>query len=293
MSARSWAMLLLLGALWGGSFYFARVAVMQVEPFMLVLMRVAIAAAALWLWLLTARADLKPLAAHWKALLVLALINNVIPFSLIFIGQTAIGAGLASIMNATTPFWTALIAWGFGVEGRPAMHKLAGIAIGVAGAAVMLAPGLREAGGGPVLAKLTVVGAAISYGFAATFARRFRSLPPTLVATGQMTGSTLLMIPIAAAAGDVMSGLVADPEVLMAVAALALASTAFAYVLYFRLIAVAGATNAALVTLIVPVSALLLGVLLLGEKLALHELAGMGVILLGLLVIDGRLFARR
>ncbi|MBK8457155.1 MAG: DMT family transporter [Phyllobacteriaceae bacterium] len=293
MSARSWAMLILLGALWGGSFYFARIAVMQIEPFMLVAMRVAIAAAALWIWLLAARIDFRPMKAQWAPLLFLALINNVIPFSLIFIGQTAIGAGLASIMNATTPFWTALIAWGFAVEARPAMHKFAGIAIGVAGAAVMLAPGMAEAGGGNVFAKLAVVGAAISYGFAATFARRFRGLPPTLVATGQLTGSTLLMIPVVAFAGDFASGLAADPRVLIAVAALALASTAFAYVLYFRLIATAGATNAALVTLIVPVSALLLGVLLLGEKLALHELVGMGVILFGLLVIDGRLFARR
>ncbi len=293
MRLRDWATLILLGVLWGASFYFIRVAVLEIEPLTLVFLRVAIAAGALWIVVILTRQKLLAFTEHLPALLVLSLINNVIPFTLIFIGQTAIGAGLASVLNATTPFWTILVAWFFGIEREPQAHKLVGIAIGVAGAAIMIGPGIAAGLGGPVWAKLAIVGAAISYGFAATWARRFAAMPPMLVATGQLTGSAVAMLPVMTFAGIPATAFGASETALSAVLALALLSTAFAYVLYFRLIASAGATNASLVTMIVPASALALGVLFLGERLETWEIAGMLVVLAGLVTIDGRVFGRR
>jgi drug/metabolite transporter (DMT)-like permease len=279
MSARSWALLILLGLLWGGSFFFVRVAVAEIDPLTLVFLRVVLAAGVLWPVVLIARSDLGAYRGHLPAFLLLAVLNNVIPFTLIVAGQTAIGAGLASIINATTPLWTALVARGFGVEARLPAHKLAGIVIGIAGAALMFAP--------------AVAGAAISYGFAATFARRFKKVPPMLVATGQLTASSLLMTPVALVAGNIPAALAASPQTIATVVALAILATAFAYILFFELIASAGASNAALVTLVVPISAVVLGTVLLGERLDAWELAGMAVILVSLVVIDGRLVSRR
>lgn len=293
MSMRDWAMLVLLGLLWGGSFFFARIAVLEIPPLVLVLLRVAIAAAALHVYL-AARgpsfAAALPMAGPFFGL---AMLNNIIPFSLMFVGQTELGAGLASVLNATTPFWTVLLANAFTDDEKLTGRKLAGIGLGIAGTAVMIGPGLLAGLGGPVWAKFALVGTAMSYGCAAIFARRFRALPPPIVATGQLTASTIIMVPIIALTGGL--GMLGDasPAAWASVLALALVSTAVAYIIFFSLIASAGATNASLVTLIVPVFAILLGALFLAERLALFELAGMALIGSGLVVIDGRLLRPR
>jgi len=292
LSAADWGRLLLLGAIWGGSFFFARIAVAEIHPIALVLLRVFIAAAALHIVLLArgpSFRDALPLAGSFLAL---AILNNVIPFSLIFTGQTAMGAGLASVLNATTPFWTILIASFATADERPTWNKLAGIALGVVGTAIMVGPGVLAGLGGPVWPKLALIGASLSYAFAAIFARRFKGVPPALVATAQLTCSTIIMAPVVLIWLGPEALHTASPPVWAAVLGLALLSTAFAYLIFFRLIASAGATNASLVTLIVPVSALLLGSLFLGERLELFEIAGMAFIALGLVTVDGRLLRR-
>ena len=293
MSLFNWGQLLLLGAIWGGSFFFARIAVAEIHPLTLVLFRVAIAAAALHVYL-AARgpsfARALPLAGSF---LVLAILNNVIPFSLIFAGQTEMGAGLASVLNATTPFWTILVANAVTQDEKFSRNKLLGILLGILGTAVMVGPGVLAGLGGPVWPKFALIGASLSYAFAVIFARRFRGVPPALVAAGQLTASTVIMVPVVLAWSGTAGLFAASLPVWAAVFALALVSTAFAYILYFRLIGTAGATNASLVTLVVPVSALLLGFLFLGERLELFEVAGMLLIALGLVTIDGRLFKRR
>lgn len=293
MSMRDWTMLVLLGLLWGGSFFFARIAVQEIPPLVLVLLRVAIAAAALHVYLAARGPSFAAALPMAGAFFGLALLNNVIPFSLVFLGQTELGAGLASVLNATTPFWTVLLANFLTADEKLSGRKLAGIGLGVAGTAVMIGPGLVAGLGGPVWAKLALVGAAISYGCAVIFARRFRALPPPVVAAGQLTASTIIMVPVVLMTGGLAAVGAASPAVLASVLALALASTAVAYILFFSLVASAGATNASLVTLIVPVFAILLGALFLGERLALFELAGMALIASGLLVIDGRLLRLR
>jgi drug/metabolite transporter (DMT)-like permease len=293
MALRDWAQLLLLGAIWGGSFFFARIAVSELHPLALVLFRVAIAAAALHLYLALRGPSFRFAFTHMGPFFLLALVNNVIPFSLIFAGQTQLGAGLASVLNATTPFWTLLIANALTSDEKLSWNKLAGIVLGIAGTAVMIGPGLVAGLGGPVWAKFALIGASVSYAVALMVARRFRGVPAPVIATGQLTASTVIMIPVVLLTLGPAGLFAASAPVWTAVFALALLSTAFAYILYFNLVASAGATNASLVTLIVPASAILLGLLFLGERLALFEFCGMALIAFGLVTIDGRLFGRR
>jgi drug/metabolite transporter (DMT)-like permease len=292
MSASDWAQLLLLGFLWGGSFFFARIAVAEIPPLALVLYRVSIAALVLQVWLRARGISFSPALARPGPFLCLALLNNVIPFSLIFTGQTQIGAGLASIFYATTPLWTILIANLLTTDEKLSAAKLAGVGLGIAGAAVMIGPGLRSDLGGPAWAKLAVIGAAISYGFGVVYAKQFRDITPSVVATGPLTASTVLMLPIVFFLYSPRAIVTSSITIWAAVSVLAVFTTAFAFILYFNLIASAGATNASLVTLLVPVSAILLGVLVLGERLEPFEFAGMALIMASLIIIDGRLFRR-
>ncbi len=292
MSARDWFLLLCLGAIWGGSFFFARIAVAEIPPIALVLFRVAIAALALHIYVAIRGPSLRLALPRAASFIVLACLNNIIPFSLIFLGQTELGAGLASVLNATTPFWTVLIANAFTRDEKLSWNKVAGIVLGIAGTAVMIGPGLLAGIGGPAWAKFALIGAAVSYGCAGVFSKRFRLLPPTIIATGQLTASTIIMIPIVLAVYGSSGLFIASAPVWAAVLALALLSTAFGYILFFKLVASAGAINASLVTLIVPVSAILLGALFLGERLEPFEFAGMALIGLGLVTIDGRLVRR-
>ena len=262
-------------------------------PLVLVFWRVLIAAVALHVWLRVRGVNIRPILDHAGGFLALALLNNVIPFSLIFAGQTEIGAGLASVLNATTPFWTIIVANALTSDEKFSATKISGVLLGIAGTAVMIGPGLLAGLGGPVWAKLAIVGAAVSYAFAVVFAKRFRALPSTLVATGQLTASTLIMLPVMLVFYDYAEVFSGGRTTWLAVVALALASTAFAYFLYFSILASAGATNASLVTLIVPATAILLGALVLSERLELFEIGGMALIAAGLVTIDGRLFARR
>ena len=293
MSLAVWGQLLLLGLLWGGSFFFARIAVAEMPPLVLVFWRVLIAAVALHVWLRVRGVNIRPILDHAGNFVALALLNNVIPFSLIFAGQTEIGAGLASVLNATTPFWTIIVANALTSDEKFSATKISGVLLGIAGTAVMIGPGLLAGLGGPVWAKLAIVGAAVSYAFAVVFAKRFRALPSTLVATGQLTASTLIMLPVMLVFYDYADVFSGGRTTWLAVVALALASTAFAYFLYFSILASAGATNASLVTLIVPATAILLGALVRSERLELFEIGGMALIAAGLVTIDGRLFARR
>jgi len=288
MSFKSWAKLILLGAIWGGSFFFARVALSEVHPLSLVLFRVAIAAAALHVYLAARGPSFRLALPHAGAFCVLALLNNVIPFSLIFAGQTQLGAGIASVLNATTPFWTALLANMLTADEKLTWNKVAGILLGLAGTAVMIGPGVVSGLEGPVWPKLALIGGSVSYALALMVAKRLRSVPPAVVAAAQLTASTVIMIPVVLAVNGADGILSASPSVWAAIAALALVSTAFAYILYFNLVAHAGATNASLVTLIVPVSAILLGAVFLGERLTPVEVAGMATIAAGLVMIDGR-----
>lgn len=292
MGSVEWSLLILLGVIWGSGFFFAHIAVTEIPPLTLVLLRVGIAAVALHVYLQAIGVSFAPALSRWRLFVALSLSNNIVPFALIFTGQTVLGAGVASVLNATTPFWTIIIANAFTRDEKASWNKVAGVLLGIGGTAIMIGPGLIAGLGGPAWAKFALIGAAISYAIALIVARRFRGMPSTLVATGQVSTSTVIMIPVALLANGT-SGMV-DLSALawLSVLALALLSTSLGYLLYFTIIARAGATNASLVTLIVPMSAILLSAIFLGERLHLFEVAGMALIAGGLLTIDGRLLPK-
>lgn len=296
MSAQTWGMLALLGMIWGGSFFFARVAVAHVPPATLVLLRVGIAALALHIYI-AGRFDIYPtLRARWCEFLLLGLVNNAVPHMLIFLGQTQIGAGLASILNATTPIFTVLIANQMTADEKLSSQKIAGCLVGLVGTAVLIGPRALAPftgdSGPPLWAVILPVLAAVSYGFAATYGKRFRGVAAPVTATGQLTASTLLMLPVSLTLDAPWQLAMPPLTTILAVLALALLSTAYGYILFFRIMAAAGATNTSLVTLLVPPSAILAGMLFLGEQLTPLGMLGMALVLLGLVVLDGRLFAR-
>lgn len=296
MNAQTWGLLALLGMIWGGSFFFARVAVGHVPPATLVLLRVGIAALALHVYVAGRFGIYETLRTRWREFLLLGLINNAVPHMLIFLGQTQIGAGLASILNATTPIFTVLIANQLTADEKLSSEKIAGCLIGLIGTAVLIGPRALAPftgdSGPPLWAVLLPVLAAVSYGFAATYGKRFRGTAPPVIAAGQMTASTLLMLPVSFVLDTPWQLPLPPLSAILAVLALALISTAYGYILFFRIMAAAGATNTSLVTLLVPPSAIIAGMLFLGETLTPLGILGMALVLFGLVVLDGRAIAR-
>jgi len=287
-------MLVFLSVLWGGSFFFVEVLVDHLPPLTIVTCRVGFAALALWAIVLARGLLLPSTWQQWSSLFVIGLLNNALPFCLIVWGQTQISSGLASIFNATTPFFTVMVAGAVLTDERITKQKLTGVIVGLLGTIVLIGPEALKGLTGSMLGQLAVMGAAISYAFAGAYARRFKKwgLSPLIVATGQVTTATLMLLPLTLIIDKPWVDLTIPFDVIWAIAGLAFFSTVIAYILYFRLIASAGATNAALVTFLIPISAILLGVTILGETFTALQALGMGLIGLGLLVIDGRIFQR-
>lgn len=290
MGPLEWLLLIGLSILWGASFFFSKIAVAELPPFTLVLGRVGIAALALNLVVIATGHRLPASLKMWGLFLIMGALNNLIPFSLIFWGQTQITSSLASILNATTPLWTVLLAHWLTQDERLTASRLAGVLLGLVGVVVMIGPDALQGLGLNVLAQLAVLGATVSYAFAGIFGRRFKGSSAYVTAAGQVTGTTVMMLPIALWVDQPWLLPLPGAQTWGALLGLALLSTALGYMIYFRLLATAGATNVLLVTFLIPVSALLLGMTLLGEHLDLRHLMGMGLIGLGLAAIDGRLF---
>jgi drug/metabolite transporter (DMT)-like permease len=291
MRCSEWGLLGLLSLLWGGSFFFSKVALSELPPLTVVLARVGIAAGALWLYLRLRGIPVPTAAATWRAFLGMGLLNSLIPFTLIFWGQTFIDSGLASILNATTPVFSILVANFLARDERLSLNRLAGVALGITGVAVLLG-GPSWGSGGTLWGIMACLGAALSYGFANTYGRRFKQMGivPAVGAFGQIAATTAMALPLVLLIDQPWR--LAQPgfAVWGSLVGLALLSTAFAYIIFFRLIATAGATNTSLVTLLIPVSAILLGTAFLGERLSIAQAGGMALIGLGLLALDGRIF---
>lgn len=278
MRVREWLLLITLSILWGGSFFFAKVALAELGPFTVVFIRVALAALALHIVAELSGHSLWRAGTPWRSFLVMGAINNALPFSLLFWGQTHITSGLASILNATTPLFTVVVAHFLTSDERLTARKIAGVLAGLGGVAILIGPEI----GGDVWGQLACLAAALSYAFAGVYGRRFQRMKvaPLQAAAGQLTASAVLILPIML----IVEPAWVTPAVVTwsALVGLALLSTALAYVLYFRILAAAGATNLLLVTLLLPVTAILLGTTILGEPLEVRHLVGMAVIGLGL-----------
>jgi len=295
MGVTEWMLLLALSAIWGGSFFFAKIALIDIPPFTLVFLRVAIASAALYLVLRATGKRLPGSGRLWVAFFAMGFLNNLLPFSLLFWGQTHIGAGLASILNALVPVFTVLVAHVWTADEKLSYGKLIGALLGMIGVTVMIGV---DVGNGmqwvTVLAMLACVAAAGSYGVASVYGLRFKAMAvePLSIAFGQLTASTVIMLPIMLVVDRPWTLVVPSSSTIAAILGLALISTALAYVIYFRVLEKGGATNISLVTFLIPISAILLGTQFLGETLAWHHMAGMSLIFVGLIALDGRLMRK-
>lgn len=285
----AWLLLVLLSLLWGGSYLSARVAAPEITPFTLVFLRCAIAAAVLNFALYASGRRLPWTAERIKQFAVMGILNNVIPFALIFYGTRHIGAGLASILNAATPICTVLV-FHFLSDDRLRPNKAAGVVLGFTGVAVMIGISALSNVGSHLLAELACLAATVSYAFSMLWSRRLTGLDPMVIATGQLTASTLLTLPLMLAFEQPFALPTPSVDAMLAVLFLALAATAFAYIVFFRIAALAGPANVMLVTFLVPISAIFLGWLFLGETLQPRHWAGMVLIMAGLAAIDGRVF---
>jgi drug/metabolite transporter (DMT)-like permease len=287
MKLNQWGLLIILAMFWGGSFFFVEVALRDFQPFTLVFLRISIAALILVGVVYLSGNRLPASLKTWMGYIVLGLLNNAIPFSLISWGQTRIEGGVASILNATTPIFTVLLAHFLTSDERLSIPKIMGVLVGFIGVYLMMKPELSDGFSWRGLGQTAVLGAAISYSFAGIFGKRFKNIPAVVNAAGMLLCASIIMLPLAIII-DAPWSVRPSLEALSAVFAIAVISTAVAYLMYFHLLAAVGATNVLLVTFLVPISALLLGVGILGEVIKVLEYAGMGCIFLGLIIIDGR-----
>ena len=287
-----WGLLVLLSLLWGGSFLCVGIAVQELPVLTIIALRVSLAALVLWGIALFSGHQLPRGRKTWQAFLALGLLNNVIPFGLIVFGQQTIGAGLAAILNATTPLWTVLIAALFLADERFSKQKLFGVLLGLVGVIVMVGPDSLAGISRNLGAQLAVLGATLSYAFASVFGRRFAAakISPLHTALGQVTASSFILVPLALMIDTPWASALPSQATIFAILGLAVLSTAGGYLLFFNILERAGATNVSLVTLLIPPSAIAIGMLFLEETLQGIHFIGLALIILGLLSLQGRLF---
>lgn len=289
MAAREWLLLVILSMLWGGSFFFAEVALRDLGPLTIVLGRVSLAALALIAYVYMTGKHMPGDGKSWRQFFVMGGLNNMIPFSLIVWGQSHIDSGLASVLNATTPLFAVILAHLLTADEKISVNKGFGVMFGILGVGVLIGPGLLQSLDALAWGKVAILGAALSYSLAGIYGRRLSRHSTAVAASGMLVGSTVLMIPLALIFENPLA---ASPDMASwgAILAIALLSTSVAYLIYFHILAKAGATNLMLVTFLVPVSAIVLGVVVLDERLSSNAVFGMVLIFVGLAAVDGRLF---
>jgi len=291
MGLQEWMLIVVLSILWGGSFFFVGIAVKEMPPFTIVLCRVALAAVILLIVVHVKGERMPSTPGIWGAFFIMGALNNAIPFSLIVWGQTHIESGLASILNGTTPIFSVVLAHFLTREERLTTNRITGMLIGWTGVAVLIGIDSLRGFGIHVMGQIAVLGAAFSYACAAIYGRRFKGLSPLVVATCMLCGSSVMMTPAALFVDQPWH---LSPSVLtvLALFGLAAVSTSLAYIIYFKVLATSGPTNLLLVTFLIPISAIVLGYFVLGERLLWNAFAGMILVCAGLIAIDGRWTAR-
>ena len=291
MTGFEWMLLVLLSVVWGGSFFFNGLALQEFPTLSIVTARVGLAALALLFLMKMLGQGIQLNRQILKAFFGMSFLNNVVPFSLIVWGQQHIASGVASILNATTPLFTMLVAHWFTTDEKINPRRLLGVLTGMGGVGLMMGLDSMESSGFHLLGQSAILLAAFSYGLAGVYGKRFAQLgiSPLATATGQLCASSMILIPLTLWIDQPWTMAMPSIEGMGSLLGIALLSTALAYVIYFRLLKTAGATNLLLVTLLIPVSAIILGVFLLDESLEPQHLSGMAVISLGLLIMDGRL----
>jgi drug/metabolite transporter (DMT)-like permease len=288
MGSGEWGLMSALALLWGSSFFWFKVLGAALPPLTIIAIQLSIAGVILNA-VTFGRGLGWPPRRWWRPLLVLGLVSNTLPYSLLIYGETKIPSGLASIFGAVTPVVAAAVAHLFTHDEKLTRPKLAAVLLGFAGVAVLVGPAAFAGGGkDALLGQLACFTVAVIYGCAVVYGRRFAPLPALQVAAGEITAAALLTVPLALAFDRPWSLPPPPLPIWAALVGLALFSTALAYLLYYRLLARAGAVNVSVVTVLTPVAATALGVLFLHERLELRSLAGLLLIALGIAFLDGR-----
>lgn len=291
MSTKEWLMIAALSLLWGSSFLLIKYALQGFQPFSIVLGRVMVASLALLVILRIRGKKLPRDKRIWLDFLVISLLNNVIPFSIIMWSETQISSGLTSVLNASAPLWTVILALTLRSE-KVTWNRILGVMLGFAGVIMMIGISSLESLGLHILAQAGMLIATLSYALAGNYTQRVKQVDPIMISTGQVVCSSVIMLPVVALIDKPWQQPMPPAVSWGAVIALGFLGTAIAYLLYFRVLMSAGAGNALLVTYIIPVNAVLLGILLLGESFAPYQFAGMFLIFLGLVAVDGRVFCK-
>jgi len=290
ISPRAWAELLMLSLIWGASFLSIRVALNEIGPLTAVAHRTGWAMLILWAYVILRRLELPTDLRVWAAFLMMGLLNNVIPFSLMAWGQLHIETGLTSILNASTAIFGVIAAAVFFADEKLTVRKAIGVTLGFIG--VSTAIGLAAFKNFDIrsLGQLAVIGGTVSYALAGVWARKkLGHLKPQVAAAGMLSGASLMTIPAAWIVEGPIS-LSLQPQTWTAIAYYAIVATAIAYMLYYRVLAMAGSGNLMLCTLLVAPVAIVLGAIVLGEALPLRAYAGFAILALGLVILDGRVF---
>jgi drug/metabolite transporter (DMT)-like permease len=294
MRPLDWGMLIVLSIFWGGSFLFVGIAVSDFPAITIAFLRVIIGTVFLWLVLISMRLKMPTEPRLWASFLVMGAINGAIPFSLIAWGQSHVASGLASILIAVTPLFAVVGAHFATTDERMTVGRLAGVLTGFLGVTVLIGPAALDGFGSGLLGQISIILAAVLYASASIYGRRFskQSIPPLVIATGQVSAANVLLLPMVLLIDKPWQ--LAAPSALSwaAIGSLGIISTGVAYLLYFRVLAAAGATNLMLVNFLVPITAIVLGVLVLNEVLLTQHIAGMLLIAAGLALMDGRAFAK-
>jgi len=291
MGAREWWLLLALSVIWGGSFFFIKVAVHEVTPLTVVLLRVGVAALLLQAYVYLTGRKMPTSSRTWGSYFLMGLLTNALPFSLIVWGQQYIDSSLASILNAASPIFSVFLAHLLTHDEPMTVPRVIGVLLGWAGVAMLIGFESLQGLGLHVWGQLAVIGAALSYAFSAIYGKRFKGTSSVVLAAGMLTSATVIMLPLVIVFEHPLA-ISPSAQAWGAMLGLTVVSTALAYLIYFRLLASAGATNALLVTFLIPVTAILLGVTILGERPDWHAFGGLVLILVGLGAIDGRLVAK-
>lgn len=288
VNPKDWKLLVLLSVLWGGSFFFTGVVVRELPPLTIVLSRVGLAMLVLlpihWIKL----GNLPSSCRQWGTFAIMASLNNVIPFSLFAFGQREIASGLAAVLNATTPLFTIIVMALFGVE-KLIARKLLGLLLGICGVALLRAQTPFTVADAHTWGVALCLGGALSYGFAGLWGRQhLQGVPPLTAATSQLLCSTVIMILLASVFERPWTLASPSSATVWSLVGFACLSTALAYIIFFQILLRSGASNVMLVTLLIPVTSILLGCLVLGEAISAREITGAAVIAGSLLVVDGR-----
>ncbi len=291
MKLTDWLLLFLLSLLWGGSFFFNEIVLRQLSPFTLVFARVSLGAVFLWLFVFISGERPKLSGQLVIVSLVLGVFNNFIPFSLIVWGQQFIEGGEASIINASAPLFSAILGQFLRGGEKLTKNRALGLLVGWVGVFLLVGQTGVSGTGNMLLGRLSVLGASLCYALGAIYGRRY-SFPPKVLAAGMLTAAALYLIPFVVFI-DKPWDINIHTATWLSMISISLFSTALAYIIYFRLLARVGATNLLLVTFLIPLTALILGMLFLGETPGWRSFLGFGIITVGLLIVDGRFLKKK